>query len=343
MKHFTLKIITWGLQLLFICSIAVIVIHISLFAVPYIENAHSYQIVQKATIIEKTIASYIQNIVPTKFSEKEITRWIVIVSALGLSILLKQSKEYVQDKIIKIQFQRKYEALKQKTHLPEGSSSLTPLKEKIEKMQVGSKANREELLSLFAETKKQLDTMQENVAFLAIDLVDAHLLKEGEEKLNVEHDFSQYKNMVDKKFTDNGVLKSAWTPDGVMSCFPTADSAVKTVRGLLMDLERFNKQVKLMKKDFKIRCGINAGSVYYDETLPMEEMSDNVIDVAGHMQKKSPENNVSMPKILLDQLTDTYNFVPIEKVVDGYEVCIFERRAFPRISRNDKLLSESNA
>lgn len=322
---------------------AIIVIHVSLLVVPYIKNAQSYQIVQKATIVEKSIASSIQNIVPTKFAGKEITRWIAIAAAFVLVILLKQSKEYVKEKMIKIQFQRKYEALKKEAHLTEGSSSLTPLKEKIEKMQAGSKVNREELLKLFAETKKQLDTMQENVAFLAIDIVDAHLLKEKEENLNIEHDFRQYKNLVDSRLTENGVLKSAWTPDGVMSCFPTADAAVKTVRGLLADLERFNKQVKLMKKDFKIRCGINAGSVYYDETLPMEEMSDNVIDIAGHMQKKSPENNVSMPKILLNQLTDKYNFVPIEKVVDGHEVCIFERRAFPRISRTDKLPSGSNA
>jgi class 3 adenylate cyclase len=290
--------------------------------------------VQKATFVEKSIAPYVNNIIPTKFAGHEITRWIVIAAAFVLGILFKKSKEYVKTKGIKVQFQRKYEALKKETHIPEGSSSLTPLKEKIEKIKAGSSVNREELLKLFAETKKQLDTMQENIAFLAIDLVDAHFLKEGEEKLNIEHDFRQYKNMVDKKFAENGVLKSAWTPDGVMSCFPTADAAVKTVQGLLTDLEQFNNQVKLIKKDFKIRCGINAGSVYYDETLPMEEMSDNVIDVAGHMQKKSPENNVSMPKILLDQLTDIYNFVPIKKVVDGYQVCIFERRAFPRISKN---------
>jgi hypothetical protein len=343
MKFVLLKITTRMIQILFLCSIGIIVLHVSLLAVPYIKNAQSYQIVQKATVVEKSIASYVKNIVPTKFAGKEITHWIVIAAALGVSILLKQSKEYIKDKMVKIQFQRKYEALKQEAHLPEGSSSLNQLKENIEKMKAGSKDNREELLKLFAETKKQLDTMQKNVAFLSIDLVDAPLLKAGEEKLNVEHDFSQYKNMVNRKFTENGVLKFAWTPDGVMGCFPTADDAVKTVKGLLMDLEKFNKQVKLMKKDFKIRCGVNAGSVYYDETLPMEEMSDNVIDIAGHMQKKSPENNVSLPKILLHKLINNYNFIQIDKVVDGHDVCIFERRAFPRFSKNDAVLSESNA
>jgi len=300
--------------------------------------------VQKATIVEQSIASSIKHIVPTKFAGKERTRWIVIAAAFVFGILFKKSKEYVRDKLVKIQFQRKYEDLKREARLSGGSSSLTPLKEKIEKLQAGSKSNRKELLKLFAETKKQLDTMQENLAFLAVDIVDAHILKEQEEKLNIEHDFRQYKSLVDSRLTENGVLKSAWTPDGVMSCFRTADDAVKAAKGLLTDLERFNTEVKLIKKDFKIRCGINAGSVYYDETLPMEEMSDNVIDVAGHMQKKSPENNVSMPKILFDRLTDTYNFVPVTgKIVDGYEVCIFERRAFPRISRSDPVLTQSNA
>jgi hypothetical protein len=41
--------------------------------------------------------------------------------------------------------------------------------------------------------------------------------------------------------------------------------------------------VKLIKTDFSVRCGVNAGFVYFDETTPLE--ADRVIDVAGHMQK----------------------------------------------------------
>ena len=172
MKHLILKILTWFLYFLLICSIAIIVIHVSLFAVPYIKNAQSYQIVQKATVVEKSIAPYVNNIIPTKFAGKEITRWIVIVTALGLSILLKQSKEYIKDKMVKIQFQRKYEALKKETHIPEGSSSLTPLKEKIEKMKAGSNVNREELLKLFAETKKLPEDVKHPIYRLFPDFVD---------------------------------------------------------------------------------------------------------------------------------------------------------------------------
>ena len=330
MKILSLRVATWVLQLMFVCCIGLIVMHVALRAVPYVKNARSYQVVKKATAIERSIASSIPNIVPRKVAGKNTAPFVMIAAALLLAFGLKKGRVYVNNRLIRAQFQKQYEALKQEAHLSETSSSLSPLKERFEKMQADAQVSREDLLTLFADTKKQLDTMQKNVAFLSIDIVDAHSMKHDEEQLSVEHDFMEYKDLVNKRMKENGVLKTAWTSDGVMSCFPTPDAAVKAARILLKDITHFNEQVKLMQKAFKIRCGVNAGSVYYDETLPMEEMSDRVIDIAGHMQKKSPENNVSIPRALLEKLTNTYNFVPIQKIVDGYEVCIFDRRAVPR-------------
>jgi hypothetical protein len=70
--------------------------------------------------------------------------------------------------------------------------------------------------------------------------------------------------------------------------------------------------------------------VYFDESLPLEEMSDHVIDVAGHMQKYAAPNSIYISKNIIKPLEETSQFVPISKVVDGYEVYMFERRKNPR-------------
>jgi len=71
----------------------------------------------------------------------------------------------------------------------------------------------------------------------------------------------------------------------VMICFSTADDAIRAAREVLLELARFNREVKSVKTQFRVRCGINAGAVHFDKAQRMEEMSDRVIDVAGHMQK----------------------------------------------------------
>jgi hypothetical protein len=85
-----------------------------------------------------------------------------------------------------------------------------------------------------------------------------------------------------------------------------------------------------MKRDFVVRCGINAGYVYFDESIPLEEMSDRAIDIAGHMQKHAPPNSICIAKPAIEPLEDRTGFVQTTKIVDGYEVYMSERRKSPR-------------
>jgi class 3 adenylate cyclase len=197
-------------------------------------------------------------------------------------------------------------------------------------LQTVDKKDREELLRLFAETKRKLDAMGRDLAFLAIDVVDSTGIKEGEDRAVIEYDFKSYKNFVEGKLRLNGVIKSTWTPDGVMSCFKTVDDAVKAARDVIHGLEDFNKHVKTIRQDFRVRCGINAGYVYFDESLQLEEMSDRVIDVAGHMQKQAKYNSICIAKPAIEPLQDRSGFIPISKMVDGYDVYVWDRRASPR-------------
>ncbi|HDH50663.1 MAG TPA: hypothetical protein ENH04_04575 [Nitrospirae bacterium] len=123
----------------------------------------------------------------------------------------------------------------------------------------------------------------------------------------------------------NGALKSAWTPDGVMICFASVEGAVRTAQKVITGLEAFNRDVKSMRLDFRVRCGINSGHVYFDESIPLEEISDRVIDIAGHMQKYAPPNNIYISKPAFEPMQDSEGFVPASKIVDGCEVYVWEK------------------
>ncbi|GBE06857.1 hypothetical protein BMS3Abin10_02515 [bacterium BMS3Abin10] len=209
--------------------------------------------------------------------------------------------------------------------LPENAKVLAPIREKLDNLKTSNKQGRDELLKLFAQTKKKLDTMGKDLAFLAIDVVGSTDMKQGEEKAIIELDFIEYKKFVEDKMKANGALKSAWTPDGVMICFASVEGAVRTAQKVITGLEAFNRDVKSMRLDFRVRCGINSGHVYFDESIPLEEISDRVIDIAGHMQKYAPPNNIYISKPAFEPMQDSEGFVPASKIVDGCEVYVWEK------------------
>ena len=180
--------------------------------------------------------------------------------------------------------------------------------------------SREELLELMAQAKKQLELQKRRLSFLSIDVVDSTGMKMGEDPAIATRDFKHYRKLVEKAIADNSGLKAAWTPDGVMICFPTAEAAVGAAKQVIKDLEHFNKKVKAMRRDFKVRCGVNSGEVLFDDTVPMEEMSDRSIDIAGHMQKYADANAIFAGKHVIDEMRAAPEFAPASKEVDGCEV-----------------------
>jgi hypothetical protein len=57
-----------------------------------------------------------------------------------------------------------------------------------------------------------------------------------------------------------------------------------------------------------------------DDDVPLEDVSDRVIDIAGHMQKHAEPMTVSIAKIVVEPLTDRAGFEETPKIVDGYQV-----------------------
>ena len=316
----TLKILTILGRVFSIASICAALLFLLPLVAKYIEDAHSYKYLGYALDAEKTAYTVVKDNFPTKVGGKDFTRWIAVVGFLILSGTFTRVVEKSRDKVQYYQFKSSYDQWKSQMNLSDSAIVLTPLNQKLEELKKAKKKNREQLLKEFTETKKKLDEMGRDLAFLAIDVVDSTGMKEGEEKAIIEHDFKEYKRFVERAFASHGSLKAAWTPDGVMSCFKTVDAAVRAAREVITGLDDFNKNVKAMRRDFRVRCGVNSGFVYFDESIPLEEISDRVIDIAGHMQKNAEPNTVCIAKPTIEPLNERTGFEPSGRVVDGYEV-----------------------
>jgi len=295
---------------------------VSLFplAIPYLDNAHSYRFVRAVAGADQIIQQSIKENAPTKINGKDMTRWITIIGFFFISGTFTRIAERSKDKAEYYRFKHNVDVWKHEMNLSDSAIVLTPLNQKLEQLKTAKKKDREQLLREFIDTKKKLDEMGRDLAFLAIDIVDSTGMKRDEEKAIIEHDFKEYKRFVDRTLTGFGCIKTAWTPDGVMSCFTSVDAAVRAARDVINGLDEFNKVVKIMKRDFVVRCGVNSGFVYFDESMPLEEISDRVIDIAGHMQKNAKPNSVCVAKPAIEPLNDRIGFEPAGRMVDGYEV-----------------------
>lgn len=187
-------------------------------------------------------------------------------------------------------------------------------------MSIQESGDRKKMLKQFASLKSKLDEMGKQLAFLAIDVVDSTGMKQDEDRHIVSFAFERYNELVNESLREYGVLKYSMTPDGIMSCFRTVDDAVNAASCLLKKLEKFNQEEKLIKRDFQIRCGINAGFVYLDDETPLEQVSDRVIDIAGHMQKYAKPNSINIAASAIEPLKNSKGFKETTDVIDGEKV-----------------------
>jgi len=243
--------------------IAILIMFLSLFAlvVQYLEDAESYRYVRVALGVEGSLREAVRENIPTKIGGNDMSRWFLIVGMFLVSGALSRLSDRSRDRAEYYKFKLNIDQWKDQMHLSDSAVILTPLNQKLEEIKNAKKKDREQLIKEFIETKKKLDEMGRDLAFLSIDVVDSTGMKQNEERAIVEHDFKEYKRYIERCLTAHGCLKSAWTPDGVMSCFNSVDAAVRAAREIVTGLDEFNRNVKSMAREFNIRCGVNSGFV----------------------------------------------------------------------------------
>ncbi|MBI4679615.1 MAG: guanylate cyclase [Elusimicrobia bacterium] len=258
--------------------------------------------------VEDPARNFLRAHIPTTFGGREVSRLILGVGAFILATLLGN---------LAMSLGQKAQWLK--TRQDDVDEDAAALLGKLDKLQNG-KLTRAELMEIMARTKKSLEKHKQRLAFLSIDVVNSTGMKLGEDPSVAERDFKRYKIMVDGILKDNRAFKAAWTPDGVMICFLETREAVLAGQQVIKELSRFNKEVKTIKHDFAVRVGINAGELLTEDSVPMEEMTDRVIDIAGHMQKHGAVNAVCVSEHAVKPLLKEFEFSPANREVDGCPV-----------------------
>ncbi|MGI9101619.1 MAG: protein kinase domain-containing protein [Terriglobales bacterium] len=181
-------------------------------------------------------------------------------------------------------------------------------------------APRMALLREYAEAKKVLFESKKRMAFYALDVVGSTKMKAGEDQLVVEHAFAEFKKYVERILQTHNCWKSAWTPDGAMCAFRDTTAAVKAAQEVLRGLGWFNEGVHALTQKFNIRSGVHAGEVVFPDDKDIVEISDFVIDVAGHLQKHCGENALWISRDVFDQLESRDGFAPAPQDVDGHKI-----------------------
>jgi len=187
-------------------------------------------------------------------------------------------------------------------------------------------AGRGSMLREYAAAKQILGQAKKQLAFLSIDVVGSTKMKVGEDKIVIEHAFTEYKKFLERIFREFHVYKVAWTPDGVMTCFPSVDDAAGAARKVLTELDWFNRDTHQLHTKFRVRCGLNFGEVLVPSGKPLEEISDEVIDVAGHLQKYAEEDSLWISaEAYRHHLTDRNAFTRLDRQVDNRVVYVWHR------------------
>ncbi len=179
---------------------------------------------------------------------------------------------------------------------------------------------RDRLLQDFEDAKKRLEKTKQKLAFLSIDVVGSTRIKVGQDRLLSEKLFREYRHLLEEIFKKFRYRAASWTPDGVMVCFPQVDLGCGAAKELLRNLPVFNKTKNPLDFAVQVRCGLNAGEVYYDGKTPLELLSDRVLDITGHLQKFARPDSVLVTEEIFQQLRDKKDFSERENEVDGYRV-----------------------
>lgn len=285
--------------------------------------ALSATLLEGRDFILKRSVPILNQYIPTNIGGSNRADWILIALAIIVTIVsgsIAQRAEVAGNRRL---LRKSAQAWRQKEGVKPGSKLDTEIETTLRRAETDKTVNRQELLKVFAETKKKLDQFGREVAFLAIDVVGSVGMKAGEDPAAIQYDFEEYRKLVERIFRARGVLKTAWTPDGVMACFAHVEDACQAGKDVIKSLKVFNREVKVSKADFAVRCGVNAGLVYFDDATPLETISDRVIDVAGHMQKHAEPNTVLVARKVIEPLRQIDEFAHTTKIVDGYEASVW--------------------
>lgn len=94
--------------------IVMILIFLLPLAVPFIENAKSFQYIRAALNMDKSVYNFVNTVVPTKVAGRDITRVIMLAASFVLMMIIGRIQGRFMDRQDDLNVKAEYEDWKQK-------------------------------------------------------------------------------------------------------------------------------------------------------------------------------------------------------------------------------------
>jgi class 3 adenylate cyclase len=159
--------------------------------------------------------------------------------------------------------------------------------------------------------------------FLSLDIVSSTKLKEGESSLAVINSFQAFQAYIKEHIAR--AASTVFSGDGVMCLFKDPQRAVDTALKILQDLTQFNQQASSLKRDFNVRIGINSGPILMEETSDLGTVTEQTIDIAGHLQKYGKPGRLLISRSTWDHIQQQDKFIKEWRKIDKTEVYRYQQ------------------
>lgn len=320
------SLLAWAIRT---CSLVLLLIPVVSLIIPYVKDVDRYPSIREIRVYDQKMVKFANENVPTHIGRYDVSQLELIISFFLMIRLMSWVREQCADRTRALKARRHVHGLltrMKKAKEAYGPKEIKELEHEFSAVKGGHRKERIKLLGDFLTLKKQLEGMERDLVFLSLDVVGSTHMKEGEGHFEITHDFLNFRSFVEEILSRYHVVKSTWTPDGLMCCFLSLPEAVKAAQECLSGLDHFNSSIKKMQKaSFAIRCGIYAGRLWFDESIPLEELTDRVIDIAGHLQKNAPINTILLAESAVPKGTSFVGFVLTDIVVDKMRTLVWQK------------------
>lgn len=156
---------------------------------------------------------------------------------------------------------------------------------------------RQDLLRQLVELQDKLNSGQQSLTFLSVDIVGSSRMKAGANPLNVEYTFNEYHQFVDRVTTKYGGRVHSTAGDGVTCAFDHPQPAFQAAKNMQIELIELNTFGNKLGAPIVLRCGIHTGSVVTPDAHDVTSLNfAHVIDIAAHLQKVCPAGGIAISK-----------------------------------------------
>lgn len=174
---------------------------------------------------------------------------------------------------------------------------------------------RQDLLRQLEELKQKLNSGEQAVTFLSVDIVGSTRMKEQADHLSIEYTFNEYHQFVERIARKYGGRVHSTAGDGMICAFDSpaqAFGAAKNIQTGMIELNTFGNKTGI---PIALRAGIHAGVVVAPDPGDIASVNfAHVIDIAAHMQKVSPIGGIAISEPAANGLPGGAISVGLERV-----------------------------